>query len=68
VTACAPGLPPALLSQVRDGGYILLPVVDGDRQRLFRFERRGEKLAVEESLPCGFVPLRPGIEQGSGHA
>lgn len=63
VTACAPDLPASLPLQLADGGFLLVPVntPDGD-QVLFRYRRQGERLEVEESIPCRFVALRRGIE------
>jgi len=62
VTACAPHLPPALLGQLRDGGHLLIPVNRGREQTLYRYQRRGEEVVVEQSMSCRFVPLRGGLE------
>jgi protein-L-isoaspartate(D-aspartate) O-methyltransferase len=68
VTASAPRVPPALAAQVRDGGYVLLPVAKNSKQTLYRFRRHGVEMTVEESIPCGFVPLRTGLSEGAARA
>ncbi len=61
VTACAPHLPPLLLGQLRDGGHLLIPVSKGREQILYRYQRQGQEVLVEQSLACRFVPLLPGV-------
>ncbi len=62
VTACAPHLPPLLVNQLKDGGYLLIPVNKGREQILYRYLRQGEEVLVEQSVSCRFVPLLAGIE------
>lgn len=62
VTACAPHLPPALVAQLAEGGYLLLPVDKGREQILFRYQRRGQEVMIERSVSCRFVPLQPGVQ------
>lgn len=62
VTACAPGLPEAMARQLHDGGRLLVPIVHDGQQILYRYQRRGEELAVERGVSCQFVPLLPGLE------
>nr|MEE4268519.1 protein-L-isoaspartate(D-aspartate) O-methyltransferase [Candidatus Krumholzibacteria bacterium] len=64
VTACAPHLPPLLVSQLKDGGYLLIPVNKGREQILYRYQRRGEEVLVEQSVSCRFVPLLDGVTVG----
>jgi protein-L-isoaspartate(D-aspartate) O-methyltransferase len=61
VTACAPELPRQLVGQLRDGGRLLIPVVRGRDQVLYRYRRRGAEMTIEESVSCRFVPLLPGV-------
>ncbi len=69
VTACAPSLPDSLPPQLAEDGFLLVPVTTPDgEQVLFRYRRRGERLEVEESIPCRFVALRRGIEDDDGAA
>lgn len=60
VTACAPHLPPLLVSQLKDGGHLLIPVNKGREQILYRYQRCGEEVRVEQSVSCRFVPLLEG--------
>ena len=63
VTACAPHLPPLLVSQLKNGGYLLIPVVKGDEQILYRYQRQGEEVVIEQSVSCRFVPLLRGVNE-----
>ena len=65
VTACAPHLPPLLLSQLTEGGYLLIPVVKDDQQVLYRYRRQGHEALVEQSVSCRFVPLLTGVNAGT---
>ena len=67
VTACAPGLPEAMARQLRPGGRLLIPIEHGGEQVLYRYQRRGDSLEVEQSVSCQFVPLLQGLE-GQSHA
>ena len=58
VAAGAPSVPESLVTQLRVGGRLVVPV--GDRrsgQNLFRVVRTGERNEVEDLLPVAFVPL-----------
>ncbi len=66
VTACAPYLPPHLVSQLKDGGLLLIPVSKGREQILYRYRRRGNEVLIEQSVSCRFVPLLPGLEDNPG--
>lgn len=57
VGASAPGVPPALEEQLGEGGRMLVPVGDGERQVLFRVERRDGELHREEVDRARFVPF-----------
>ena len=60
VTAGAPGLPPALLRQLRVGGRLVIPVGNSPtQQRMVRVTREGpESFVREEFENFRFVPLR----------
>lgn len=62
VTACAPHLPAHLVSQLKDGGYLLIPVTTGEDQILYRYQRQGQEVVVEQSVSCRFVPLLEGVK------
>jgi protein-L-isoaspartate(D-aspartate) O-methyltransferase len=63
VTACAPHLPAALVAQLTEGGFLLLPVDKGREQILYRYQRRGQEVVIERSVSCRFVPLLPGVQE-----
>jgi protein-L-isoaspartate(D-aspartate) O-methyltransferase len=61
VTACAPSLPTSLVSQLKDGGHLLIPITKGNDQILYRYRRQGDEVTIEESVSCRFVPLLSGV-------
>ena len=62
VAAAAPSAPRPLLEQLVDGGTLVLPVGDTQKQVLQKWSRFGDKFNYEEIVPVAFVPLRG--EQG----
>jgi protein-L-isoaspartate(D-aspartate) O-methyltransferase len=62
VSAAAPQVPPALLSQLRDGGRMIIPIGSPDSQHL-QFIRMVNGQAVNSFRePVRFVPLVPSQE------
>ena len=61
VTACAPSLPAHLVSQLKDGGHLLIPISKGREQILYRYRRKGQVVSIEQSVSCRFVPLLSGV-------
>jgi protein-L-isoaspartate(D-aspartate) O-methyltransferase len=58
VTAAAPRVPPALETQLKEGGRLVIPVeAPYGGQTLLRFRKVQGKLVEEASLPVRFVPL-----------
>lgn len=63
VTAAGPVVPPALLSQLKDGGRLVIPVgaqeslSGGGQQRLLRCIRQGDSIVQEDLGMVSFVPL-----------
>lgn len=57
VTAAAPRVPSAYRHQLADGGRLVLPVGDRERQVLMVVDRKGDRFVELEDLPCRFVPL-----------
>ena len=57
VHATAPGPPPALIEQLRDGGRLVVPVFEEGEEMLVVFHRHGERMTRATVAPCRFVPL-----------
>ena len=57
VGAGAPSLPQPLVSQLAEGGRLLVPVGDRDEQKLMLVRRRGDDVETREIAPVRFVPL-----------
>ena len=58
VTCGAPEVPEALLGQLAIGGTLVIPVGDGEGQRMFTFKRMSEtEFAREEHGEFAFVPM-----------
>ena len=57
VSAAAPAIPPPLIEQLAEGGRLVIPVGDFERQNMLRITQRAGGLAQELLLTCCFVPL-----------
>lgn len=57
VTAGAPVIPNALVNQLADGGILVIPVGDREKQKMVRIRRKGGSLLKEEYDNFAFVPL-----------
>jgi protein-L-isoaspartate(D-aspartate) O-methyltransferase len=57
VHAAAPAPPPALLSQLAEGGRLVVPIAAGEAEMLTVLRRRGDGVEAETIGPCRFVPL-----------
>ena len=57
VAAAAPHIPPALLQQLAEGGRLIIPVGDTDRQEVLIVTKDGDSYSEQRSVPCRFVPL-----------
>ena len=57
VAAAAPAIPPSLLSQLRVGGRMALPVGPRAEQELLLVLKTGEGVSISALGPCRFVPL-----------
>jgi protein-L-isoaspartate(D-aspartate) O-methyltransferase len=60
VAAAARQVPEALLRQLAPGGRMILPVHEGNGQKLVLYERRGRGFAESELDPVRFVPMQMG--------
>jgi protein-L-isoaspartate(D-aspartate) O-methyltransferase len=58
IVTCAPDdVPGPLVSQLKDGGRMIIPVGAGGRQQLVLLRKRGDKLEKRAVLPVRFVPM-----------
>lgn len=57
VGASAPDVPAPLLSQLAEGGCMILPVGNAENQELRLIERVGDGYRTQTLDPCRFVPL-----------
>ena len=57
VTAGAPVIPSALTDQLGNGGILVIPVGDRERQKMVRIWRKGNTFLKEEFDNFAFVPL-----------
>jgi protein-L-isoaspartate(D-aspartate) O-methyltransferase len=57
VSAAAIEVPPALLSQLRDGGRMIIPVGSSDKQHLLYIRMINGQFVISEREPVRFVPL-----------
>lgn len=60
VSAAAPALPQELVTQLADGGRMIIPVGSDDAQQLHLIEKRGGEVRISLREMCRFVPLVPG--------
>jgi protein-L-isoaspartate(D-aspartate) O-methyltransferase len=57
IAAAAPSIPEPLLQQLAEGGRLIAPVGDLDKQELHVITRHKGKLLFKSGGPCRFVPL-----------
>ena len=57
LAAAAPAIPVSLLSQLRVGGRMVLPVGSREQQELLLALKTGEGVSINTLGPCRFVPL-----------
>ena len=58
VAAAAPAVPTPLVEQLREGGRLIIPVGDSEKQTLLRIRKSANEMAQEKLFACQFVPLR----------
>lgn len=68
VSAAAPEVPSALVQQLRDGARLVLPLVQGEEQRLIVVTRKANGTTQHDCGPASFVPLvgRFGFPKSNG--
>jgi protein-L-isoaspartate(D-aspartate) O-methyltransferase len=57
VTAGAPIIPTALTDQLAEGGILIIPVGDREKQTMVRIRKKNQNLTQEEFANFAFVPL-----------
>jgi len=61
ITAAAPFVPPKLVEQLKVGGYMVLPVDEGDNQRMLRITKKTDGSVIHEQFEeFSFVPMLTG--------
>ncbi|MCM8798746.1 MAG: protein-L-isoaspartate(D-aspartate) O-methyltransferase [Candidatus Omnitrophica bacterium] len=57
VTASSPEIPSPLITQLKEGGYLVIPLGESFSQVLTVVEKFGDKIKRQEICGCVFVPL-----------
>lgn len=61
ITAAAPFIPPKLIQQLKPGGLMVIPVDEGDAQRMLRLTKQADGTYTEEMFEqFSFVPMLKG--------
>ena len=61
ITAAAPYIPERLLEQLKPGGWMVLPLDEGDSQRMHRITKQADGTLIEEKFDeFSFVPMLVG--------
>ncbi|MFL9483142.1 protein-L-isoaspartate(D-aspartate) O-methyltransferase [Chitinophagaceae bacterium LWZ2-11] len=61
ITAAAPFIPPKLIDQLKPGGVMVIPVDEGDAQRMLRITKQVDGSLKEEAFEMfSFVPMLTG--------
>ncbi|MCW3087572.1 MAG: protein-L-isoaspartate(D-aspartate) O-methyltransferase, partial [Sediminibacterium sp.] len=65
VTAAAPFVPPKLVAQLKPGGLMVIPVDEGQSQRMLRLTKLEDGTVKEETFDqFSFVPMLTGKNRG----
>lgn len=65
ITAAAPFVPPKLIEQLKTGGKMVIPVDEGDSQRMKRLTKHANGTYTEEVFDAfSFVPMLGGKQNG----
>lgn len=65
ITAAAPYIPPKLIAQLKTGGMMVIPVDQGEQQRMLRLTKNADGSYMEEAFQnFSFVPMLKGKERG----
>ena len=65
ITAGAPEIPKKLVEQLKPGGIMVIPVDEGDGQRMLRITKNDDNSIIEEAFDMfSFVPMLKGVDKG----
>lgn len=65
ITAAAPFIPPKLIEQLKPGGLMVIPVNEGENQRMLRLTKQADGSVTEEAFEhFSFVPMLAGKTGG----
>jgi protein-L-isoaspartate(D-aspartate) O-methyltransferase len=65
ITAAAPFIPPKLIEQLKPGGKMVIPVDEGEHQRMLRLTKNADGSYSEEAFDnFSFVPMLSGKNEG----
>jgi len=68
IVTCAPEqVPQPLVTQLKDGGRIVIPIGPAENQQLVLLRKQGDRLEKSEVIPVRFVPMT-GAAQTNGPA
>ncbi len=62
-SASAKEPPVHLFDQLAEGGILVAPIEEGDRQIITRFVKNGTKIKMQKLESCLFVPVKDGVER-----
>ena len=57
ITASAPEIPDSLVKQLGDGGRLVAPIGEADKQKLVVLTKKGDRVSRRDLVNCKFVPL-----------
>ncbi len=64
ITAAAPFIPPKLIDQLKPGGKMVIPVNEGEHQRMLRITKNADGTTSEEAFEnFSFVPMLKGTNK-----
>lgn len=62
-SASAKSIPKAIFEQLKDGGVLVAPIEEGEKQVITRFTKNGDTIQKESLQDCLFVPVVDGVER-----
>jgi protein-L-isoaspartate(D-aspartate) O-methyltransferase len=62
-SATATKVPMEIFAQLKDGGILVMPMLEEGREVIMRFTKNGKKLRRERLGECAFVPVLDGVQK-----